>query len=115
MILLAQMPYKCAVFGCISGYLSSQTRPLFHFPNDQHKALQEMWIKFLNRKDYTVTPQSCICIDHFEEKFVVRHDKRQRLVPFPQNPIPTIHPDTIPLSQAITPALPRQAPKKLNF
>lgn len=51
------MPNKCAVFGCKSGYLSGQTIPIFKFPKDEHKSLQELWIKFLNRENYIVTPQ----------------------------------------------------------
>ena len=72
---LAGMPNKCAVFGCKSGYSSSQIKPLFHIPGDEYKSLKELWVKFLNRENYTITTQTCICIDHFEEKYIVRNPK----------------------------------------
>ena len=109
------MPNKCAVFGCYTGYSSNQSKPLFHFPNDNHKTLQDLWVKFLNRENYIITPQSCVCIDHFEEKYIIQHPKRQRLIPYRNNPIPTINPDVIPLSLTKIPTLPRNASKKSIF
>ena len=50
------MPNRCAVFGCNSGYSSSQTKPLFHIPGDEYKSLKQLWVKFLNRENYTITP-----------------------------------------------------------
>ena len=39
----------------------------------------------------------------------MRHPNRQRLIPYSQNPIYTINPDTIPLSLSAIPTLPRKA------
>ena len=75
-----------------SGYSSSQTKPLFHIPGDEYKSLKELWFKSLNCENYTITPQPCVCIAHFEELYIVRHRKRQRLIPYRNNPIPSIIP-----------------------
>ena len=45
----------------------------------------------------------------------MRHPKRQRHIPYSNNPIPTINPDAIPLSLLTIPTLPRKAPEKRIF
>ena len=67
--------------------------------------------RLLNRRDYTLTPQSCICIEHFDDKYIVHHSNRQRLN-YSLAPIPTIHPSAIPKSQKILPKKPRKLPAK---
>ena len=103
--LLAIMPNKCAVVGCRVGYTNGPRKPLFHFP--QSISLQEKWIDFLNKRNYTLNLQSCICIEHFDDKYIVHHSNRQRLN-YSLAPIPTIHPSTIPKSQKILPKKPRK-------
>ena len=71
------MPNKCAVAGCKTGYISGPKKPMFKFP--LKSSLCEKWVEFLHRKDYTQTPTSSICIDHFEEKYLIHNPQRVRL------------------------------------
>ena len=53
--------------------------------------------------------------DHFEAKYIKSNEIRTRLVSFSLNPIPTIHPLSIPKSQAVVPAQSCKPPKVLIF
>ena len=46
---------------------------------DEDQELKQKWIYFVNRKDWLPTAHSVICIDRFEEKFIKRGEKCQRL------------------------------------
>ena len=48
-------------------------KALIHFPEDQE--LKRQWIYFLNRKDWSLTAHSFICINHFKKKIVKRCKK----------------------------------------
>ena len=85
------MPEKCSVVGCKSGYVNGPTSTRFRFPPPSFHELRVKWILFLNRPDYEITANSRICADHFEAQYVKVNETRNRLVPFNQNPIPTIH------------------------
>ena len=103
------MPNKCVVTSCKTNYLTSETRkPVFMFPDNIE--LRAKWIEFTNRKDYSVTKYSAICVDHFSEKYLIRNPQRIRLN-YAIHPIPTIHPETIPKSLAVIPKKPRKYPK----
>ena len=69
----------------------------------------------LNRPDYEVTANSRICADHFDAQYIKVNVCRTRLVPFSQNPVPTIHPLSTPQSQAVVPTLQRKQPKVCVF
>ena len=60
------MPNKCAVVGCRVDYSGVPRKPLTHFP--KKVSLQERWIEFLNRRNYSLTSNSTICIYNFEGK-----------------------------------------------
>ena len=84
------MVYKCFGTNCSTVYKTGQKKPSFHFPD--HRELQRKWIYFVNRKDWSHTAQSVICIDRFEGKFIKR-DKKCKL-PWQLLPVPTIHNDS---------------------
>ena len=101
--------------GCKSGYQNGSTSPRFRFPSTSLFELRAKWISFLNRPDYEITGNSRICADHFEAQYIKINETRTRLVPFSQNPIPTIHPLSVPKSQAVVPTQPRKPPKVRVF
>ena len=92
------MPFKCSVVHCHSGYSNGPSEVMFTFPK-QHE-LRQKWVKFLNREAFTITPSSRICIQHFEEKYIIPHPLKTRLN-IKLNPIPTIYPSSIPKSQQV--------------
>ena len=102
------LPNKCSVPGCNTNYQLCQTKPVFKFPQDQ--VLSKKWLESLNRKDYEPSKSSVMCIDHFEDKYLIKKIERIGL-DYPISPIPTIHPKSIPLSQAPVPCEPRKLPK----
>ena len=106
------MPNKCAVAGCKTGYLTASTKPMFKSPSDS--SLREKWIQFLQRQDYSPSSNSSICIDHFEEKYLIRHPNRVRLNTS-LYPIPTIHPSSTPQSQAVISKPCRKPPTERIF
>ena len=55
--------------------------------------LKKKWIYFVNRKEWTPTSNSVICVEHFESKYV-KYGKRCTLK-WELHPIPTIHTDSI--------------------
>ena len=56
-----------------------------------------------------MTLHSVICIDHFEERFIVQHTKKA-LLNYSMNPIPTTHPSFIPSSLPTVPSECRKPP-----
>ena len=103
------MPNKCVVTGCKTNYLTSETsKQVFKFPDNIE--LRAKWTEFTNRKDFSATKYSTICVDHFSEKYLVRNPQRIRLN-YALHPIPTIHPETIPKSLGVIPKRPRKDPK----
>ena len=50
-----------------------QTKPVFEFPHDQ------VLSNFSNRKDYEPSKSSVMCIDHFEDKYLIKNRERIRL------------------------------------
>ena len=108
------MVNKCSVVGCSSNYESGEPAPVFGFPKDEN--LRKLWVRFINRKDWTVKKTSFICSKHFESKYVKEgaSGKRYRLN-YALKPIPTIYPDSIK-----SPSLPilverRKSPTKRIF
>ena len=62
------MGNKCALTNCTSGYTKGLKKTSFHFP--EHMELKKKWIYFINRKVWTPTSNSVICVGHFESKYV---------------------------------------------
>ena len=108
------MPEKCFVVGCKSGYLNGPTSPRFRFPSSSLYELRK-WILFLNRPDYEINANPRICADHFEAQYIIVNETRSQLVTFSQNPIPTIHPFSIPKIRAVVPTQPRKPTKVRVF
>ena len=112
------MVNKCVVYGCKSGYVSEKSdNPVstFRFPLDKPDLLQK-WHQFVNRSNWSATKNSVICIKHFDEKFLLRGDKRTKLN-WKLSPIPSIHTDEA-LKRPSTsrnPSVPRKAPKLRVF
>ena len=106
------MVNECSVVGCHTGYRNGTVKPVFQFP--RNSIIRLKWIEFLNRQFFTVTNSSRICIDHFDQKYIIKHSKRPRLN-YSLNPIPTILPNCIPKSQAVVPKPIRKLPKVRIF
>ncbi|KFM61871.1 THAP domain-containing protein 2, partial [Stegodyphus mimosarum] len=94
------MPRKCSVPGCKSNYNPNADHiTTFRFPKDEQ--LCKTWISKINRKDFVPGSCACVCILHFDERFITRDDKAtradgtlltlQRKVPLlPKDAYPTI-------------------------
>ena len=85
---------KCSVTGCYTNYQDVPKKPVFKFPADP--ILSRKWAELLNRRDFQITTNSVICIDHFEE-FIIQYFTRSTLI-HSMHPIPTIYPSFIPSS-----------------
>ena len=83
------MVNKCVVKNCSISYKTGQKKAWLYFHEDQE--LKRRWIYFVNRKDWSPTAHSAICIDHFEGKFIKR-GKKFRLLCCGKyiHPVPTI-------------------------
>jgi hypothetical protein len=63
------MPYRFYVPGCKSNYKSSSEKcSVFSFPKEPDRV--SLWLRKINRADYTVTKTSRICEKHFDERFI---------------------------------------------
>ena len=104
------MPNKCSVVGCNSGYKDGPNNPCYKFPQD--KELSGKWLRFLNRPaDFVITKNSFICSLHFDDKFLKLTPQNFTRLNYNIKPIPTIHPPSTPLRQAIIPTNSRPPPK----
>ena len=84
--------------------------PCYKFPQD--KELSGKWLRFLNRPaDFVITKNSFICSLHFNDKFLKLTPQNFTRLNYNIKPIPTIHPPSTPLSQAIIPTNSRPPPK----
>ena len=101
------MPNKCSVTGCYTNYQDGPKKPIFKFPADS--ILSRKCAEFLNRRDFQITTNSVICIDHFEERFIIQYSTRSTLN-HSMHPIPTIHPSFIPSNLATVPNKSRKTP-----
>ena len=110
------MVNKCVVVGCSTNYESMRKKTkvnsvesselvhekisTFHFPTEE--TLKRKWIKFVCRgNDYLPSKNSVICSSHFEEKYLLKGEKRIRLN-FSLSLVPTIYPkDFVPQSSIL--------------
>ena len=108
------MPNKSSVVGCNSGYKDGPNYPRFKFPQKQE--LVAKWLLFLNRPaDNVVTNNSFICSQHFDPSSMQVTEHNFTRLNYDLNPIPTIHPQLIPQSQATIPTKLRPPPKERIF
>jgi len=110
----------CVITNCKNGYTKRKNKvefipeifPVFGFPVNKAE-LNKKWIRFVNRKDWTVPKHSGICAKHFEEKFL-KTGKRTTLR-WELQTVPTIYPDAefIPPSVLPTPKTSRKPPSRV--
>ena len=72
------MVNKCFVYGCNSGYKTGTDTnivPSFRFPFKKADLLKK-WCKFVNRMNWTLSVNSVICVNRFEEKYVINGKRK---------------------------------------
>ena len=105
------MSNKCSVLGCKSGYKDGPDYPRFKFPRDQEPTAK--WLLFLTRPaDYEVTDSSFICSRDFQPTYLKVTANNLTRLNYHLDPIPTIHPESIPKSQASVPTKSSPPPKE---
>lgn len=65
------MPFKCSVPTCQSNYRKPYIS-CFRFPRDPVK--RKLWISRIRRDNFTYTENARVCINHFEERMIIRED-----------------------------------------
>ena len=111
---LKELCRTCSVVGCNSGYKDGSNDPRFKFP--QKLELVAKQLLFLNRPaDYVVTNDSFICSQHFDPSYMQVTEQHFTRLNYDLNPIPTIHPQLIPQSQATIPTKLRPPSKERIF
>lgn len=71
------MPSGCCVPGCYSNYRHEEHITVFKFPKNIER--RKKWFETIQRGgDFAVTDSTVICINHFDEKFIVRNDTALR-------------------------------------
>ena len=108
------MVNKCAAPSCRSGYVKNGTKKIttFHFPLKKIE-LNKLWIRFVNRQNWSPTKHSVLCEYHFEEKYIIRGGKSN--LKWDLNPIPTKHSEQLlkgPKSLIPTASTARKPPKE---
>ena len=104
------MVNKCVVTNCTRDYPTGEKKQFFLFPKDEER--RKKWIYFVNRKNWTPTKYSVVCIDHFHDKFI-KHGKSRCKLNLESHPVPTIHPCANSQPSFLnTPKVPRRSPRK---
>jgi hypothetical protein len=69
------MPRRCVVPGCKSNYDSTLKQnnsvTTFAFPKDEKK--KQAWMRAIPRADWSPTAHSAVCIKHFHESHIIKH------------------------------------------
>lgn len=100
------MPNKCCIPGCRTNYTSAGCdgrRSVFQFPSNP--ARRSLWVENIKRKNFTPTPSSVVCVDHFSKNSFITEDRKVKedgsvtIVPrrkmcLKKDAIPTIFPTT---------------------
>jgi hypothetical protein len=72
---ILQMPRRCVVPGCKSNYDSTLKQnnsvTTFAFPKDEKK--KQAWMRAIPRADWSPTAHSAVCIKHFHESHIIKH------------------------------------------
>ncbi|GIY58853.1 THAP-type domain-containing protein [Caerostris extrusa] len=61
---------------CRSNYDPTVYISCFQFPKEEGR--RNLWLKKINRKDYSPSSKNAVCIKHFSEKFVITEDHAVR-------------------------------------
>ena len=103
------MVNKCVVVNCRSNYKAKKrevqkeiSRTVFGFSSDEEQT--NVWIRFVNRKDWKESEHSGICSNRFEKKYIKYNGKRV-VLNRKMNPVPTIYVKCV-LKTTIPPLLP---------
>ena len=80
------MPNKYCITGCYTNFNEGLKKTVFKFPGDP---ASKKWLEFVNRIGFENSQYSVICIDHFEEKFINKHETKMTLN-YSMRPIPTL-------------------------
>ena len=107
------MVNKCAAHPCKTGYKNSGTESLstFHFPL-QDEALNEKWVRFVNRAGWIPSKHSVLCELHFDDNLINRSGKSN--LKWVQKPVPTKFPPALAATPSVlpTPRSTRRSPLK---
>ena len=104
------MVYKCCILECKTNLPNGPKGKLAEFPDDEE--LKQIWVRFVNRKNWKPTEYSRICLNHFDESFI-KQGKKKRFLIRNLKPVPTIHTDTVsPPSLLSSVTCPRKLPQK---
>ena len=112
------MVNKCCIYNCRSNYAVENHTVVFSFPRDDD--LKKILVRFVNRKDWSPSNSSVICIKHFEKEYLKMGEGKKRCrLDMSMKPIPTLF-DLSTHASSSTSALkapiriPRKSPKKRN-
>ncbi|GBL81808.1 Uncharacterized protein K02A2.6 [Araneus ventricosus] len=64
------MPYRCCAVNCKGNYKNGPKVPVLSFPKDAN--LRRRSLQAPNRKDFVITANSRLCIQHFSEDLVIK-------------------------------------------
>lgn len=74
------MPNKCCVPNCHSNYTSNIKQegyiPVFVIPKDEER--RTLWLSKMPNPMLTVTPNTVVCVKHFEERYRVTTAKQTK-------------------------------------
>ena len=76
---ILDMVNKCSIYNCRSNYAGENHIVVFLFPRDDD--LKKIWIRFVNRKNWSPSNSRVICIKHFE-KNIFKNGIREKTMPF---------------------------------
>ena len=62
---ILDMVNKCCIYNSRSNYAGEYHTVVFSFPRDDD--LKKLWVRFLNRKDLSLSNSSLTCIKYFEK------------------------------------------------
>ena len=80
---------KCCIYNCRFNYAGENHTVVFSFPRDDD--LKKIWVRFVNRKDWSPSNSSVICIKHFEKKYLKMGERKKRCrLHMRKKPVPTI-------------------------
>ena len=109
---------KCCIYNCRSNYAGENHTVVFSFPRDDD--LKKIWVRFVNRKDWSPSNSSVICIKYFEKKYLkMGEGKKRSRLDMSMKPVPTIFGPSIHASSSRSALkapirIPRKSSKKRN-
>ena len=62
------MPNTCVVPGCKGNYTSKHKIPTYKFPKEEDR--RALWIRKIQRKNFTPSEHSRVCIAHFSQEHI---------------------------------------------